>query len=97
MLDAKDAARDLRHHKVGVVVTGDSCDRIAILDTCLDQNFLVEADALDRHAVEAMAQRAECVDPAIDDRDVVSVVRQQRRQMAAHTSATDNNDVHALS
>ena len=97
VLDAKDAASDLGHHEVGVVVAGYSGDDVAVFDARLLEHLLVEAHALDGGAVEVMAEGGKGVRAAVDDRDVVAVVREKGRQVASHAAAADDDDVHRAS
>ena len=58
------------------------------------ENFLVEAQAADGHAVEERAEPLERLSVAIDDDDVVALDGEQRGQLRTDPSAPDDGDVH---
>ena len=91
--DAEQAACDLRDHEVRVVELRDGRDDIAVVHTRLHEGVLVEADALQRGAVEVAAEVRECVGAPVDHADVTPVVGKHVGELRAHAPAPYHNDI----
>ena len=88
----------LAHHPggqdVGVVAVGHGGESLGLLDAGLEQHLAVEADALDRLAVEVGTQPAERLGVLVDDRDGVAALLQTACQGGSDASAAHDHDVH---
>ena len=93
MFDAEDAASDLDHHKIRVIVAGHSRNDIAILDAGAHEHTLVEAEALKRGSVEVASERGERIGLRVDDAHVAPVRRQHRCERRADAPASHDDDV----
>ena len=91
--NAEQAACDLRNHEIRVVELRDGRNDITVVHTRLHEGVLVEADALQRGAVEVATEVRERVGAPVDHTDVAPVVGKHVGELRAHAPAPYHDDI----